>query len=92
MKRSTLADQYLQLKATQAELETKEKALKQKLLALNDVEIEGKLARVTISQVEGRLSFDGDKLKKLVPAATLVQCEKRGAPSTRFGVKARTSA
>lgn len=91
MRRSTLADQYLQLKAQQAELDTKEKAIKEKLLALNDAEIEGKLARVTISEVAGRLSYDSALLKKLVPASTLAQCEKRGAPSTRFNVKARIS-
>lgn len=92
MKRSKLADQYMQLKATQADLAAQEERLKQQLLALGDTEIEGKLARVTLSEVAGRLSYDGDLLKKLVPSATLAQCEKQGKSSIRFGVKARTAA
>ena len=92
MKRSKLADEYMQLKAQQAELSTKEEKLKQQLLALGDTEIEGKLARVTLSEVAGRLSYDSALLKKLVPASTLVQCEKQGKSSIRFGVKSRTAA
>ena len=92
MKRSKLADQYMQLKATQADLAAQEERLKQQLLALGDTEIEGKLARVTLSKVAGRLSYDSALLKELVPAATLAQCEKQGKSSIRFGVKARTVA
>ena len=92
MKRSRLADEYLQIKATQSELAAKEEKLKQQLLALGDTEIEGKLARVTISEVAGRLSYDSALLKQLVPAATLSQCEKQAKASVRFGVKARTAA
>ena len=92
MKRSKLADQYMQLKAAQADLAAQEERLKQQLLALGDTEIEGKLARVTLSEVAGRLSYDSALLKELVPAATLAQCEKQGKSYIRFGVKARTAA
>ena len=92
MKKSRLADEYMQLKATQADLAEQEERLKKQLLALGDTEIEGKLARVTISEVAGRLSYDSALLKKLVPASTLVQCEKQGKSFIRFGVKSRTAA
>lgn len=92
MKVSKLADDYLQLKSLQADLSKKEEELKLKLLALKDTEIEGKLGRVTITTTEGRTSFDADLLKKYVPAATLLRCQKTGNTSLRFSVKARLSA
>ena len=91
MRMSHLADDYMQLKALQADLARKEEALKLKLLALKDTEIEGKLARVVISTVDGRTTYDAERLKELVPAATLSRCSKTGAPSIRFTVKARIS-
>lgn len=84
-----LADKYLELKARQAALAEEEDALKKALLKMGKSEIEGALARVTISECEGRKSYDAAALKRLVPAETLAQCEKIGAPSIRFAVKAK---
>lgn len=84
-----LADAYLDLKARQAELAEEEKALKEALLKMGQPVVEGEVARVTISEVEGRVTLDTDKLRALVPAATLAMCEKVGAPSIRFAVKAK---
>lgn len=67
----------------------KEEKLKQQLLALKDTEIEGKLARVTITEAEGRLTYDADLLKAHVSAKILTLCQKRGNRFIRFGVKAR---
>lgn len=39
MKRSKLADQYMQLKVAQADLAAQEERLKQQLIALGDTEI-----------------------------------------------------
>jgi len=91
LKKTPLADLYLSLKAQMADLAEQEKLLKADLLLLNDVEFEGQISRVTISEVEGSLSYDKELLERLVPVATLAQCKKRGKPSIRFNVKARIS-
>lgn len=87
-----LADHYLDLKARQSALADEEAALKEALLALGMPVVEGDYGRVTISEVEGRVSYSADKLRELVPAATLAQCETVGKPSLRFGVKAKVAA
>lgn len=89
MKKTQLADEYLNIKAQMAALAEAETRIKNKLLAMGDTEFEGKLGRVTIAEVEGRTTFDTELLKKLVPAATLNLCKKQGNPSIRFNVSAR---
>lgn len=84
-----LADEYLALKAQQAELAARELALKQALLQMGRSVIEGTHARVTISEAAGAEGYDRAKLEALVPQATLAACRKVGAPSIRFAVKAR---
>lgn len=84
-----LADHYLELKARQAALAEEEKALKEALLRMGMEVVEGEYARVTISDVAGRVSYDADKLRELVPSETLDQCEKVGASTIRFAVKAK---
>lgn len=86
-----LADHYLDLKARQSALADEELALKKVLRSMGQEVIEGEFARVTISEMDGRKSFDADKLRALVPAATLAQCENTGDPSIRFSVKAKLS-
>lgn len=85
------ADEFFALKAAQAELAEKEKALKQVLLAYGKPVIEGQLARVTVSDVEGRETVDMAKLKALVPANILKRVLKMGAASKRFACKARVA-
>jgi hypothetical protein len=87
MKKIPLADLYLNPKAQMADLVEQEKLLKADILLLNDTEFEGQIGRVTISDVEGCLSYDKELLEQLVPATTLAQCKKRGKPSIRFNVK-----
>lgn len=84
-----LADAYLELKARQAALADEEKALKEAILKLGKPIIEGELARVTISEVEGRTTYDAEMLRFLVPSGTLDKCERVGSPSIRFAVKAK---
>lgn len=91
------ADAYLALKAAQAKLAAQEVTLKNTLLTAGIVlpeqplEIEGNVARVVISQCEGRDSIDMEKLRKLLTAKALASVIKTGAPSLRFGVKARVA-
>ena len=82
MKKTPLADLYLNLKAQMADLAEQEKLLKADLLLLNDTEFEGQMSRVTISEVEGSVTFDKELLERLVPATTLAQCKKRGNPAS----------
>ncbi len=89
VKKTMLADDYLNIKAQMAALAEAETKIKQKLLAMGGTEFEGKLGRVTIAEVEGRITFDTDLLNKHVPAATLKLCKKQGNPSLRFNVSAR---
>ena len=91
MKKTPLADLYLTLKAQMADLAEQEKALKADLLLLNDTEFEGQIGRVTISEVEGSVTYDKITLEALVPKTTLDQCKKRNKDSIRFTVKARIS-
>ncbi len=85
------ADDFFALKAAQAEMAQKEKKLKVVLLAYGKPEIEGKIARVTISEVPGRVSVDMDALKKAVPAKVFAALTKTGAPSVRIAAKARVA-
>lgn len=91
VKKTMLADDYLNIKAQMAALAEAETKIKQKLLAMGGTEFEGKLGRVTIAEVEGRTTFDTDLLTKHVPAATLKLCKKQGNPSLRFNVAARVA-
>lgn len=86
-----LADVYLDLKARQAALAQEEKALKDALLALGQRVIEGDYGRVTIVEVEGRVTIDRKLLQKFVPEATLAMCEKTGKPSIRFDVHGKVA-
>lgn len=89
------ADDYLALKAAQAELTAKENALKSTMLAFykatGRAEIEGQVARVTISEVPGRETVDMERLALLIPAPVLAGLMKRGSPSTRFNCRARVA-
>lgn len=89
IKKTKLADDYLNIKAQMAALAEAEAKIKQKLLEMGGNEFEGKLGRVTVAEVEGRTTFDTELLKKHVPAATLDLCKKVGAKSVRFNVSAR---
>lgn len=91
MKKTPLADLYLNLKAQMADLAEQEKALKADLLLLKDTEFEGQIGRVTISEVAGSTTYDKELLERLVPVATLAQCKKQGKDSIRFTVKERIS-
>jgi hypothetical protein len=86
-----LADLYLDLKARQAALAKEEEALKLAILSMGQPVIEGELARVTVSEAAGRVTFDADLLRAHVPAATLRLCTNTGKPSVRFAVKAKLS-
>lgn len=89
MKKTKLADDLMTIKAELAALTAREDEIKAKLLALGGTEFEGKLARVSINPTEGRVTYDGELLKKHVPAATLKLCSKTGKRSFRFNVTAR---
>ena len=89
MKKTKLADDYLALKALQAELSEKEERLKRALLQLGGDEFEGRTGRVTISTAAGRTTWNSDLLEQHVPAATLALCKKTGNQSLRFNVSAR---
>lgn len=91
MKKTPLADLYLNLKAQMADLAEQEKALKSELLLLNDTEFEGQIGRVTISEVQGSTTYDKELLEIFVPVETLGLCKKRNKDSIRFTVKARIS-
>lgn len=86
-----LADVYLDLKARQAALAQEEKALKDALLALGQKVVEGDYGRVTISEVEGKVTLDRKLLRKYVPEATLALCEKVGKPSISFHVHGKVA-
>lgn len=83
------ADDYLALKAAQAELAKKEDELKKVMLAFGRDVIEGHVARVTVSRVPGRVSIDMDAVQKLLPPKVFESLKKQGAPSIRFAAKAR---
>lgn len=91
------ADAYLALKAAQAKMAAQEVALKNTLLTAGIVlpgeplEIEGNVARVVISKCDGRSSVDMDALAKLLTPEALASVIRTGAPSLRFGVKARVA-
>ncbi len=83
------ADDYLALKAAQAELTKKEDELKKVMLAFGKDVIEGHVARVTVSRVPGRVSIDMDAVQKLLPVKVFESLKKVGNPSIRFAAKAR---
>lgn len=84
-----LADEYIALKAQQAELAKREKALKEALLKLGKPVVEGQYGRVSISRCEGRFSYDSKMLERAFPSDSLAMCMKQSAPSIRFLVSAR---
>ena len=84
-----LADEYLALKAEQANLALREKAIKDALLRMGVEELEGEFARVSISEVAGRSSYDAKALEQIFPKSQLDMCRKVGSPSLRFSVSAR---
>lgn len=84
-----LADEYLALKAQQADLALREKALKDALLRMGVEELEGEFARVSIAEVAGRSSYDAKYLEQIFPAEQLARCKKVGKSSIRFSVSAR---
>ncbi len=86
-----LADEYLILKAKQADLAALEKALKEAILKMGVDVIEGDVGRVTISHRDGSTSYDTAMLKALVPAMVLDKCAKVSKPSLCFNVKARVA-
>lgn len=83
------ADDFLALKAAQAEMAKKEDELKRIMLAFGRDVIEGHIARVTVSRVPGRVSIDVDAVQKLLPAKVFESLKKVGSPSVRFAAKAR---
>lgn len=85
------ADDFFALKAAQAELAETEKKLKTVLLAYGKPEIEGQVARVTISKVPGRVSVDMEALRKTLPPKVLAALMRVGEPSTRIAAKARVA-
>lgn len=91
------ADEFMAVKAAAAEIAKKEARLKAVMLASGlafvdgTMVIEGKLARVTISECEGRSSVDMDALRKLLSAEALKRVIKSGKPSMRFAAKARVA-
>ena len=84
-----LADEYLALKAQQADLALIEKAIQDALLSMGVEELEGEFARVSIAEVAGRASYDAKSLEQLFPEDKLQFCRKVGNPSLRFSVSAR---
>ena len=87
MRKSTLADQFMQLKAEKSALEKKEEELKAKLLALGDDRIEGKQCAVNIICQPGRTTVDVELLTKLNPTLAS-QVLKTGKSFNRFDVRA----
>jgi hypothetical protein len=91
------ADAFMALKAAQSELAVKEKNLKAIMLSSGlsfvdgMIEIEGQIARVTISQCDGKTSVNMDLLRKMLTPAALKRVLKTGAPSLRFAAKARVA-
>ena len=61
------------------------------LLAMGQRVIEGDYGRVTIVEVEGKVTLDRKLLRKYVPEATLALCEKTGKPSIRFDVHGKVA-
>lgn len=86
-----LADEYLKLQADKAELASREKALKEAILATREAAIEGAYARVSVSLIEGRLEIDykAAALDLIAEKALESYRNKKVAPSYRFCVKAR---
>jgi hypothetical protein len=90
------ADAFLALKAAQADLAAREVALKNTLLSAGVIVdeplvIEGEIARVVISPVDGRETVDMGALRKLLSADALASVMRQGAPSLRFAAKARVA-
>jgi hypothetical protein len=86
-----LADIYFELKAQQAELAEKEKALKEAMLKLGTPVVEGRFARVTISEIAEAWVFDGAKAKAFLSPAIIAKCQSLRAGSLRFVAKARVA-
>lgn len=83
-----MADQYAHLMAEQAELAKKVKALKQKMLATGRTVFDGAYARVTISEMTGRMAFDSKVAQDMLEAAGWPVPFKPIADSVRFNVSA----
>ncbi len=84
-----LVDDYLVLKAEQAELARRERAIKDALLETGRLQHEGTLGHVTIARTNGRKSYDRKELEALVPAKVLELCAKWSVPGWSFRVTAR---
>ena len=83
------ADDFLALKAAQAEMAKKEDELKRIMLAFGRDVIEGHVARVTVSRVPGRVSLDIEGVKAVLPPKVFESLKRVGSPSIRFAAKAR---
>lgn len=87
MRKSKLADEFMQLKAEKAALEKREDELKAKLLALCDDRIEGKQCVVNIICQTGRSTVDVELLTKLNPDIAR-QVMRTGKSFNRFDGRA----
>ena len=86
---SYLADEYLELKAQQAELAAREKAIKEALILMNAPEVQGKYGRVKISEVQPGYVNDAKLMAQHLSESVLAKCKRLRAGSFRFNVTAR---
>lgn len=86
-----LADEYLALKAEQADLAKREKALREALLKMGQKVIEGEFGRVTIVESPDCQIFDAERAKTFLSPAIIAQCQKWRTGSLTFNVRARVA-
>lgn len=84
-----LADVYLELKAQQAELAEREKALKNAILKMGIKTFEGEYGRVNVVESPSTYVFDVEQAKAYLSPEVLAKCQKLRAGSIRFDVRAR---
>jgi len=84
-----LADVYGELKAEQAELAKREKAIKAALIKMGQPAVEGTYFRVTVSEIEASETFDAAAAKTWLTDHGFPLPMAPRKPSLRFAVKAR---
>ena len=86
-----LADEYLKLKAQQADLASREKAIKEALLRMSDPVVEGRFGRVTITEIEDSMVLSPKLMREHLSPAVQRLCMAPKAGYFRFGVSARVA-
>jgi hypothetical protein len=86
-----LADVYLELKAQQAELAEREKALREAILKMGMKTIEGEFGRVNVIETAPGRFFDAAKAKAYLSPEIIERCQSYRDGSIRFDVRARVA-